>query len=143
MATYQNVSGDYNITTAGGNINVIGNVVSAGYVQASYYVGDGQFLTNVTANIGAASILQNGTSNVNVDSSGGPITFGVGGAGNVLIVTGTAANITLTAVSTSNTSGALRVAGGVGVTGNIYADALYVNNIPVLNENSVINGGTY
>jgi hypothetical protein len=143
MATYQNINGEYNITTAVGNVNVTGNIVSTGYMQSSYYIGDGQFLTNVTANIGAASILQNGTSNVNVPDSGGPITFGVGGAGNVLIVTGTAANVTLTTTSTSNTSGALRVAGGVGVTGNIYADALYDNNIPVLNENSVINGGTY
>jgi hypothetical protein len=143
MATYQNINGEYNITTAVGNVNVTGNIVSTGYIQSSYYIGDGQFLTNVTANIGAASILQNGTSNVNVESSGSPITFGVGGAGNVLIVSGTAANITLTTISTSNISGALRVAGGVGVTGNIYADALYANNIPALNENSIINGGTY
>jgi hypothetical protein len=143
MATYQNVSGDYNITTAGGNINVIGNVVSAGYVQASYYVGDGQFLTNVTANIGAASILQNGTSNVSIVSSGGPISFGVGGIGNIITVSETIANITATTSAISSTSGALRVAGGVGVVGNIYAGALYDNNVPVLNENSVISGGSY
>jgi hypothetical protein len=143
MTTYQNINGEYNITTAVGNVNVTGNIVSTGYMQSSYYIGDGQFLTNVTANIGAASILQNGTSNVNVVSSGSPITFGVGGTGNVLIVSSTAANITLTTISTSNTSGALRVAGGVGVKGNIYADALYANNIPALSENSVINGGTY
>lgn len=142
MATYQNVSGDYNLSTPG-NVNITGNVVSTGYVQASYYIGDGQFLTNVTANIGAATILQNGTSNVNIPTSSGPITFGVNGAGNVLVVSGAAANITLTTIATSNTSGALRVAGGVGVKGNVYADAVYANNVPVLNGNSTINGGTY
>lgn len=143
MSTNQNVNSDYNLTTSPGNLNVTGNIVSAGYIQGSYYIGDGQFLTNVTANIGAATILQNGTSNVNVASVNGPITFGVNGLGNVLIVSGTTANLTLTAISTSNTSGALQVAGGVGVKGNIYADALYANNIPALNENSVLNGGTY
>lgn len=143
MATYQNVNGDYTLTTSPGNLNVTGNIVAAGYIQGSYYIGDGQFLTNVTANIGAATILQNGTSNVNIASLSGPITFGVGGAGNVIVVSGTDANITLTTISTSNTSGALQVAGGVGVRGNVYADALYANNIPALNENSVLNGGTY
>jgi hypothetical protein len=142
MATYQNVNGDYNLATTG-NLNVTGNVVSTGYMQSSYYIGDGQFLTNVTANIGAASILQNGTSNVNVPSLNGPVTVGVGGVGNVVVFSGTAANVTLTTASNSNSTGALQVSGGVGVRGNIYADALYANNIPALNENSVINGGTY
>lgn len=142
MATYQNVSGDYNLSTTG-NLNVTGNVVSTGYLQASYYVGDGQFLTNVTANIGAASILQNGTSNVDIPTSGGPIAFGVSGTSNVVVVSGSAANITLTTTSTSNSSGALQVGGGIGVRGNVYADALYANNAPVLSGNSIINGGTY
>ena len=142
MATYQNVNGDYNLATTG-NLNVTGNIVSTGYMQSAYYIGDGQFLTNVTANIGAASILQNGTSNVNVPSLNGPVTVGVGGVGNVVVFSGTAANVTLTTASNSNSTGALQVSGGVGVRGNIYADALYANNIPALNENSVINGGTY
>ena len=142
MATYQNVSGDYNLSTTG-NVNVTGNVVSTGYVQASYYIGDGQFLTNVTANIGAASILQNGTSNVSIPTLNGPVLVGVGGVGNIVVFSGTAANVTLTTASNSNSTGALQVSGGVGVRGNIYADALYANNIPALSENSVINGGTY
>jgi hypothetical protein len=142
MATYQNVSGDYNLSTTG-NVNVTGNVVSTGYVQASYYIGDGQFLTNVTANIGAASILQNGTSNVNIPTLNGPVTVGVGGVGNIVVFSGTTANVTLTTASNSNSTGALQVSGGVGVRGNIYADALYANNTPVLNGNSIINGGTY
>jgi hypothetical protein len=142
MATYQNVNGDYNLATTG-NLNVTGNIVSTGYMQSAYYIGDGQFLTNVTANIGAASILQNGTSNVNVPSPNGPVTVGVGGVGNVVVFSGTAANVTLTTASNSNSTGALQVSGGVGVRGNIYADALYANNTPVLNGNSVINGGSY
>lgn len=143
MATYQNISGDYNITTTAGNVNVTGNVVSSGYVQAGYYVGDGQFLTNVTANVGAASILQNGTSNVSIPSLSGPVAVGVGGVGNIVVFSGTAANITLTTISNSNSTGALQVSGGVGVRGNVYADALYANNAPVLSGNSIINGGSY
>ena len=142
MATYQNVSGDYTLSTTG-NLNVTGNVVSTGYMQSSYYIGDGQFLTNVTANVGAASILQNGTSNVSIPTLNGPVTVGVGGVGNIVVFSGTAANVTLTTASNSNSTGALQVSGGVGVRGNIYADALYANNAPVLSGNSVINGGTY
>lgn len=136
MSTYQNISGDYTITTGSGNVNVTGNVISTGYVQSDYYIGDGQFLTNVTANIGAASILQNGTSNVSIPDLSGNVLFGVNGVANLVKVTSFASSI-------SNTSGALQVSGGIGVAGNIYADALYSNNAPVLSGNSVIYGGTY
>jgi hypothetical protein len=46
-------------------------------------------------------------------------------------------------VSTSNVTGAIQVTGGVGVAGNVYADAVFSNNVAVLTVNSVINGGTY
>ena len=142
MSANQNVNSDYNLDTAG-NLKVAGNVISTGYMQSAYYVGDGQFLTNVTANVGAASILQNGTSNVDIPSLNGYVSVGVGGIGNIGVFSGTSANITLTTASVSNITGALLVAGGVGVRGNIYADAIYVNNTPVLNGNSVINGGGF
>jgi hypothetical protein len=37
----------------------------------------------------------------------------------------------------------LKVAGGVGVTGNVYADGMYVLGDSVLTVNSTIDGGTY
>jgi hypothetical protein len=157
MTTYKRVNGNYNIQTLNtgdeitlttSNVQVNGNLavssnVSAALMTASFFVGDGQFLTNITANIGAASILQNGTSNVDIPVSGGNITFGVNSTGNIIVVSTLGANITTGTTSTSNITGALKVTGGVGVAGNIYADAVYSNNSSVLTANSVINGGTY
>jgi hypothetical protein len=157
MADYKRINGDYNIQTLNpsdeirlttsnveinGNLVVSGNI-SASIVTASFFVGSGQFLTNVVANIGAASILQNGFSNVNIPVPSGNITFGVNFVDNVIVVSTLGANITTGTVSTSNVTGALTVNGGVGVRGNVYADAVYSNNAAVLTANSVINGGTY
>lgn len=157
MANINRVKGDYTLKTlniggnvvldtsnvrVGGNVSATGNITGS-LITASFFVGDGQFLSNVVANIGAASILQNGTSNVDIPVSGGNIFFGVNGTGNIIVVSTVGANITTGTVSTSNVTGALKVTGGVGVAGNVYADAVYANNAAVLTANSVINGGTY
>ena len=55
----------------------------------------------------------------------------------------TLANIKSTTPSTSNVTGAVKVAGGIGVTGNVYADGMYVYGDSVLTINSTIDGGTY
>jgi hypothetical protein len=157
MADYKRVNGDYTIQTLNlggnvllstGNVRTSGNIsaagnITGGLVTAAFFVGDGQFLTNVVANVGAASILQNGTSNVNIPTTNGNITFGVNGTGNVVVVSTVGANVTTGTASTSNVTGALKVTGGVGVAGNVYADAVYSNNAAVLTANSTINGGTY
>jgi len=156
MATYNKVKGNYTIQTlnggnisldtsnvlVSGNVSAAGNIV-AGIVNAGFLFGDGQFLTNVVANIGAASILQNGSSNVNIPATNGNIIIGVDSVSNVLVVSTVGANITTGTASTSNVTGALKVTGGVGVAGNIYADAVFANNSAVLTANSTIDGGTY
>jgi hypothetical protein len=157
MADYKRINGDYTIQTlntgdeinlntsnvlVNGNLVVSSNVL-ASIVTASFFFGDGQFLSNVVANIGSASILQNGTSNVNIPITNGNITFGVNSTGNVVIVSTQGVAVTTGTTSTSNVTGAIRVTGGVGVAGNVYADAVFSNNLAVLNVNSVINGGTY
>ena len=47
--------------------------------------------------------------------------------------------ISNTTTSTSNTTGALVVAGGVGVTGNIYSTAVFANNSIAVTANTIIN----
>lgn len=159
MTTYKRISGDYNIQTLNAgdeialttsNVQINGNLVVTGNAQmdvatAAFFIGDGQFLTNVNvANVSVSSnSISNGTSNVNIAVANGNITFGVNSAGNVIVVSTLGANITTGTASTSNVTGALTVAGGVGVSGNIYADAMYANNSAVLTENSTIDGGTY
>jgi hypothetical protein len=157
MADYKRINGDYTIQTlnTGGKINlntsnvlIAGNLsvssnVLASIVTASFFFGDGRFLSNVTSNIGAASILQNGTSNVNIPVANGNITFGVNFIDNVVVVSTQGVVVNTGTVSTSNVTGAIQVAGGVGVAGNVYADAVFSNNLAVLNVDSVINGGIY
>lgn len=141
MSTYANVSNDYNIVTDG-KLSVEGNIVATGYIQAAYYIGDGQFLTNVTANIGSASILQNGTSNVSIPISSGNINFGVSGTQQMTATTSSFI-LNYTTPSLNETTGALTIAGGAGIAGNLYANAIYSNNAAVLNVNSVVYGGTF
>ncbi len=152
MATYKNIYGNYVITTqsvdneivlTSANIRINGPTTVNGNIQANYYFGDGQFLSNVVANIGAASILQNGTSNVNIPVANDNVTMGIAGVNNVVVWTLAGQSIAANTVSTSVSTGALVVNGGAGVNGNVYAVGMFDNNEPVINAISVINGGTY
>jgi hypothetical protein len=152
MSTYKNVNGDFILSTINVNDSIIataanivlnGNVGINGNITADYYFGDGQFLSNVVANIGAASKLQNGTSNVDIPVPSGNITFGVSGVGNLIVISTQTANISANTASVNRYTGALVVDGGVGIGGNLYGGQLYANNQQVLNVVSVINGGTY
>ena len=159
MSDYKRINGDYNIQTLNlsdkislttsnveinGNLIVFGNT-TANIETAAFFVGDGRFLTNVNVSnvaVSAASI-SNGTSNVSIPVASGNITFGVDFAGNVVIVSTQGIGVNTGTVSTSNITGAIQVAGGVGVAGSVYADAVFSNNAAVLTVNSTINGGTY
>jgi hypothetical protein len=159
MSDYKRIDGDYNIQTLNlsdkislttsnveinGNLIVFGNT-TANIETAAFFVGDGRFLTNVNvANVAvSATSISNGTSNVNIPVASGNITFGVNLAGNVVVVSGQGIGVNTGTVSTSNVTGAIQVAGGVGVAGSVYADAVFSNNAAVLTVNSTINGGTY
>ena len=153
MATYKNIFGDYVITTQSGddeivltsaNIRINGPLSVNGNISTTeFYFGDGQFLSNVVANVGAASKLQNGTSNVDIPVTNGNILFGVTGVGNVIVVSSTQQKINVSTAAADQITGALVVAGGVGIGGALFSGAVYNNSQPVLNAISVINGGTY
>jgi hypothetical protein len=152
MSTYKNVSGDFIISTlnvddeiivTSANITLNGNVDVNGNLTADYYFGDGQFLSNVVANIGAASKLQNGTSNVDIPVPNGNITVGINGTGNIIVFSQQKAAFAQTTASVDKFTGALVVAGGAGINGNVFGGALFDNSQAVLNVISVINGGTY
>jgi hypothetical protein len=152
MSTYKNVNGDFVLSTlnvddqivvTASNVIVNGEVSVNGNITADFYFGDGQFLSNVVANIGAASILQNGTSNVAIPVTNGNIIFGVNGTGNVIVVSSQTTSIAMNTISTNKFNGALVVNGGVGVGGNIYGGQLFAENNQVLNVVSTIDGGTF
>ena len=152
MSTYKNVNGDFILSTqnvddeivvTATQININGNVDVNGNITADFYFGDGQFLSNVVANVGAASKLQNGTSNVDIPLPNGNVTFGINGTGNVIVVGQATTTFTVPTNSTNKFNGAVVVTGGMGVGGNIFGGQLYAENQQVLNVISVINGGTY
>jgi hypothetical protein len=119
---------------ASGNISVSGNVTAAANVNANN--------ATITANVVGGNIITAGIVSATSNITGGnlvtPNTANVG-----TLVVNTFANILATTISVSNVTGALRVAGGVGVTGNVYADGVYVLGDAVLTVNSTIDGGTY
>jgi hypothetical protein len=61
-------------------INVTGEILATANITGSYFLGNGSQLTGIDA-----TSIQNGTSNVRVVSSGGNVTVGVGGTGNVAV----------------------------------------------------------
>lgn len=152
MASYKNILGDYvisslsvddSITVATPELDLVANTTVTGNLTADYFYGDGQFLTNVVANVSAASKLQNGTSNVDIPVINGNITFAVNGTSNLVVMSQAGLALAQTTVSVDQYTGALTVAGGVGIVGNVYAGGMFDNGQPVLNAISVINGGTY
>jgi len=152
MSTYKNVNGDFILSTQSVDDEIIvtatqiivnGDVDVNGNVSADFFFGDGQFLSNVTANIGSASKLQNGTSNVDIPVINGNITVGIGGVGNIIVFSQQRANFAQTTAAVDKFTGALVVAGGAGINGNVFGGALFDNSQAVLNVVSVINGGTY
>jgi len=133
--------------TSGGVSNVAvfnpDGVVVTGNVNATRFIGDGTFLSNINYSIGTAIKIINGNSNVTIGDPNGNVTFAVNGTDNIVIVSTLGANITRTTAAINTTTGALIVAGGVGVGGNLYAAQAYSNGSPVLTDTSVIDCGTY
>jgi hypothetical protein len=114
-------------------VTVTGNV-AAGNVSGTagvftYVSGDGANLTNVPA--GAATSITDGTSNVDIPTTDGNVTVGVGGTADVLIVTSTGVNVT----GTLNTTGIITGDAG-GISNVVYAN---VTGTPTLGNISTIN----
>lgn len=139
-----------------------GNIVTAGAVSAGTLSGNGAAISaitgsNVTGQVGNAlvagtvytaaqpNITSVGTlSSVSVTGTvtgGNIVTAGTGNIATLEITT--VANIKSTTAASSNITGALIVAGGVGVAGNIYAGDIYSTGNLVLTVESTVDGGTY
>jgi hypothetical protein len=119
--------GTLTAVTVTGNV-AAGNVSGTGGVF-TYVTGDGANLTNVPA--GAATSITDGTSNVDIPTTDGNVTVGVGGTADVLIVTSTGVNVT----GTLNTTGIITGDAG-GISNVVYAN---VTGTPTLGNISTIN----
>ena len=102
--TFNKVS---NVLTVSGNVSAVGNV------SGNYILGNGAFLSGVITSV---ANINNGTSNVTVVSSGGNVTVGVGGTGNVAVFATTGARFTGIISATGNIIASGEVQSGTGLT---------------------------
>jgi hypothetical protein len=100
-----------NLIAATGNINTTGNISATGNITGNYIIGNGSLLTGVTT-------IVNGNSNVNIPAANGNVTISSAGNANIVVVTGTGANIAGTLSSTGNAN-----VGNLGTTG-VFATTL-------------------
>jgi hypothetical protein len=92
--------------TTDGNFSAAGNITSTANVQGNYILGNGALLSGISA---TTSNINNGTTNVRIDVSGGNVAANVGGTANVMVLRSTGAYIT----------GVISASGIVTTTGNI------------------------
>jgi hypothetical protein len=118
--TGANITGTLAVTGES-NLNAVGNVTITGGTAGQYLQTDGA--GNLSWSTVSGSGFSNGTSNGSIPAANGNINFSVNGNSNILVVTGTGANITGTA----------NVAGNLSVTGKSNLNAV---------GNVIITGGT-
>jgi len=120
--------------TASNAVALIASTQTANYsgnVSANYFLGNGALLTGVITSV---ANINSGTSNVSVVSSGGNVTVGIGGTGNIAEFSTTGANIIGRFHATGNVSGGNLVSNN-GITapgnvrvGNVLTDGYYYAN---------------
>jgi hypothetical protein len=120
VSTTGNVTGG-NILTSG-LISAGGNITSAANIAGNYILGNGSQLTGISAAVTVTKFV-NGTSEGNAGSSGGNITFTVGGTSNVLVLS------TSTAFFGSDISVSAIQKTGSNSVGNIGSSANYFNRV--------------
>jgi len=112
-----NVSITANLSVTGvSNLGAVGNVKISGGTNGYILSTDGSSnLSWVAQSTGSTSNISNGTSNVDIATSGGNVTVSAAGNANIMTVTGTGANIagTLSVSGTTN----LGAVGNVTITG--------------------------
>jgi hypothetical protein len=107
--------------TASGNLSA-NNAVITNNISAGLFTGNGSGLTGViaTGNVGAATQLTNGTTNMNIPVANGNLIGNVGGVLNIFTLsTGGLAITGIVSASGNVTGGNLRTAGAISSTGNI------------------------
>ena len=130
-----------NVTTAGqvtatgnvygGNVLSTGNISTSGNVLGAFLYGDGSNITGLST---SASNIANGTSNVEIYTANGNVTFGVNSFANVFTVSEFGVS------STGNVSAAINVTAPTVVTGTVSTTVPTLNVGNVANANVAING---
>jgi plastocyanin len=107
-----------------------GNAILGNLANANYFIGNGSLLTGVTT-----ASISNGNSNVNIPLANGNINFSAEGNANILVVTGTGANITGNLTTTNIITG--NGAGGNIINANVISANTFIasGNVTAGNAN--------
>ena len=106
------------VTSTGANI--AGTLSATGNITGNFFIGNGSQLTGITT----ATSLANGTSNVSIPAVNGNVLISSAGNANILVVTGTGANIAGTLNATGNAN-----VGNLGAAQGIFTTSA---NIPLI-----------
>jgi hypothetical protein len=116
----------------GGNITTGGRVTATGNIStAAFFIGDGGFLSNVTAvsNV-AVSQIANGTSFMAVAGSNGNIFATINAVGNILVLSTAGAAVIGTMSATGNVAGSnVSATANVSAVGNVNAGNIFTSGI--------------
>jgi hypothetical protein len=140
-------------------IESLGNIVANNYITGreiqaggnvqtgQFFLGDGRYISNVVANVGGASILQKGTTNIDIPITNGNILVQVNAVANTVIFTETGVDVTgqltaatvVTNVISSDDSAFVSVEDGLNVIGDIEATG-NVTGTYFLGDGSLLSG---
>ena len=106
--------------TTSSNLGAVGNVIITGGSNGQYLQTNGSgVLTWSTVNSGSTSNISNGNSNVNIPAINGNVNISAVGNANILVITGTGANITGTLSVTGNANGEITLSMTAANTANL------------------------
>jgi hypothetical protein len=101
-----------------GTISAAGNITSDGNIAGSFILGNGSQLTGLSSAVSVTKIV-NGTSNVEINASGGNVAFSVGGTANVVVVDTSTVYANVVSVNSIAKTGTNAV-GNIGSSGNYF-----------------------
>lgn len=112
----------------GGVVSATGNILTAANCSASFFLGNGSQLTGLSAAVSVTKIV-NGTSNVEINTSGGNVAFTIGATANIVVVSTSGLSTSGTiGVNTANNATAIQNLGSNAV-GNIGSSTGYFNRV--------------
>jgi hypothetical protein len=97
------VAGTANVVVVSTNlVDVTGNITASGNVTGSYFFGNGSQLSGIITSV---SNINNGTSNVSIDSANANVTVGVNGTANIAVFSPAGVEVTGNLTTTGNIVG--------------------------------------
>ena len=125
-----------NGTITGGNVVTGGLISASANITGSYFIGNGYTLTSINgANVTGlnTAAITNGTSNVNIATSGGNITAAVNGTPNVVVTSTTGISVAGTIQANGTITGGNLSAGTgyISTTGNVTGGNVIVSGVLV------------